>query len=148
MFQFPRLASAAYGFNCRWFRITGTGFPHSEISGSTLARSYPELIAVCHVLHRLSVPRHPPHALSSLAEKHPAKTTRVRYTAVVTRPRCTTRVIHSVFVAGYPDAQYSVVKEHTLARTLKPVRQETFSNSPALPLRWRRVAVATDLHVI
>ena len=73
MFQFPRLASAAYGFSHRWFRITGTGFPHSETSGSTLARSYPELIAVCRVLHRLSVPRHPPHALSSLAENIPKK---------------------------------------------------------------------------
>ena len=71
MFQFPRLASVTYGFSHRWFRITGTGFPHSEISGSTLARSYPELIAVCHVLHRLSVPRHPPHALSSLTENIP-----------------------------------------------------------------------------
>ena len=68
MFQFPRLASATYGFSCRWFRIPGTGFPHSDISGSKLARSYPELIAVCHVLHRLSVPRHPPHALCSLTE--------------------------------------------------------------------------------
>ena len=73
MFQFPRLASAAYVFSHRWFRITGTGFPHSEISGSTLARSYPELIAVCRVLHRLSVPRHPPHALSSLTENIPQK---------------------------------------------------------------------------
>ena len=29
--------------------------------------SYPELIAVFHALHRLLAPRHPPHALSSLA---------------------------------------------------------------------------------
>jgi hypothetical protein len=93
MFQFPRLASAAYGFNCRWFRITGTGFPHSEISGSTLARSYPELIAVCHVLHRLSVPRHPPHALSSLAEK----TSRKNNPGTVHRRRYTT----TVYTQGY-----------------------------------------------
>jgi hypothetical protein len=29
--------------------------------------SFPELIAVFHALHRLLAPRHPPHALSSLA---------------------------------------------------------------------------------
>ena len=39
------------------------GFPHSEIRGSKLTRSSPQLIAACHVLHRLSVPRHPPNAL-------------------------------------------------------------------------------------
>ena len=39
------------------------GLPHSEILGSKLARSSPRLIAACHVLHRLSVPRHPPDAL-------------------------------------------------------------------------------------
>jgi hypothetical protein len=39
--------------------------PHSEIRGSTGARPSPRLIAACHVLHRLSVPRHPPDALLS-----------------------------------------------------------------------------------
>ena len=39
------------------------GFPHSEIRGSMGARPSPRLIAACHVLHRLSVPRHPPDAL-------------------------------------------------------------------------------------
>ena len=39
------------------------GFPHSEIHGSKLTRSSPWLIAACHVLHRLSTPRHPPNAL-------------------------------------------------------------------------------------
>ena len=41
------------------------GLPHSEISGSPGARPSPELFAACHVLHRLSVPRHPPDALTS-----------------------------------------------------------------------------------
>src|SRR5437764_1462430 len=40
------------------------GLPHSEIPGSTIARISPGLFAACHVLHRLSVPRHPPDALS------------------------------------------------------------------------------------
>ena len=40
--------------------------PHSEIPGSTIARISPRLIAACYVLHRLSVPRHPPDALRRL----------------------------------------------------------------------------------
>ena len=42
------------------------GFPHSEISGSQPVCGSPKLIAACHVLHRLFLPRHPPCALSSL----------------------------------------------------------------------------------
>ncbi len=41
------------------------GFPHSEIVGSKLAHSSPTLIAACHVLHRLYMPRHPRIALTS-----------------------------------------------------------------------------------
>ena len=44
--------------------------PHSEISGSKLVRSSPKLIAAYHVLHRLSVPRHPPNALKTLDRSH------------------------------------------------------------------------------
>lgn len=64
MFQFPGFASSPYGFRCR-YRKCG-GFPHSEIHGSKGARPSPQLIAACHVLHRLSVPRHPPDALKTL----------------------------------------------------------------------------------
>jgi hypothetical protein len=39
------------------------GFPHSDISGSMYVGNSPELFAAYHVLHRLSVPRHPPNAL-------------------------------------------------------------------------------------
>jgi hypothetical protein len=42
------------------------GFPHSEMSGSKGARASPDLIAACHVLHRLSTPRHPSEALMRL----------------------------------------------------------------------------------
>lgn len=45
------------------------GFPHSEIRGSKAARASPRLIATCYVLHRLSVPRHPPNALLALDPK-------------------------------------------------------------------------------
>jgi hypothetical protein len=50
--------------------IVGSGFPHSDISGSKLVRSSPELFAAYHVLHRLSVPRHPPNALKTLDRSH------------------------------------------------------------------------------
>src|SRR6476620_4759931 len=46
------------------------GFPHSEILGSKLVRSSPRLIAAYHVLHRLSAPRHPPDALTTLDYSH------------------------------------------------------------------------------
>jgi hypothetical protein len=48
--------------------MTPAGFPHSEISGSKPVCGSPELIAAYHVLHRLSAPRHPPYALSSLTK--------------------------------------------------------------------------------
>ncbi len=61
MFQFAGFASPPYGFG-PGYRLRG-GFPHSEIPGSTVARTSPGLIAACHVLHRLLAPRHPPDAL-------------------------------------------------------------------------------------
>ena len=41
-------------------------FPHSEICALTPICGYTQLIAACHVLHRLLVPRHSPCALNSL----------------------------------------------------------------------------------
>ena len=41
-------------------------FPHSEICGSKLICSSPQLIAACHVLHRLLMPRHSPLCSCSL----------------------------------------------------------------------------------
>ncbi len=41
-------------------------FPHSEICGSKLICSSPQLIAACHVLLRLLMPRHSPYALVRL----------------------------------------------------------------------------------
>src|SRR4051794_4235851 len=62
MFQFAGFASPPYGFRRRY--PSQGGLPHSEIPGSTIARISPGLFAACHVLHRLSVPRHPPDALT------------------------------------------------------------------------------------
>ena len=46
--------------------VCPVGFPHSEIHGSRDICSSPWLFAAYHVLLRLSVPRHPPCALSCL----------------------------------------------------------------------------------
>ena len=46
------------------------GFPHSEICGSKVVRTSPQLIAAYHVLHRLSAPRHPPDTLIALDRSH------------------------------------------------------------------------------
>ena len=64
MFQFAGFASCTYVFSTG-YRRSG-GLPHSEIHGSMPARGSPWLIATCCVLHRLSVPRHPPDALHTL----------------------------------------------------------------------------------
>ena len=49
--------------------MTPAGFPHSDISGSACACHSPKLFAACHVLHRLSAPRHPPSTLNNLTIK-------------------------------------------------------------------------------
>ena len=67
MFQFARFAFYIYVFNIKC-RKNG-GFPHSEIPGSKPAHGLPGLIAACHVLHRLFVPRHPLNALIMLEFK-------------------------------------------------------------------------------
>ena len=51
---------------CTFLDSSSRGFPHSEICGSKLICSSPQLIAACHVLRRLLMPRHSPYALLSL----------------------------------------------------------------------------------
>ena len=64
MFHFAGLPAAGYVFTCRSRSFLTWWLPHSEIPGSSLARSSPRLIAACHVLHRRLPPRHPPRALT------------------------------------------------------------------------------------
>ena len=66
-FSSPGALYSAYVFNRECLDITPGGLPHSDIDGSTLASSFPSLIAGSHVLLRLLVPRHPPRTLSSLS---------------------------------------------------------------------------------
>ena len=62
----PRIAMDSL---CDTRVFTPGGFPHSEICGSQAVCASPQLIAACHVLLRLLVPRHPPCALTSLTCK-------------------------------------------------------------------------------
>jgi hypothetical protein len=69
MVHFPGLAHTRLCIQRAVTRVHLAGFPHSEILGSKPACGSPRLIAACHVLLRLLVPRHPPYALSSLTIK-------------------------------------------------------------------------------
>ncbi len=66
MFQFRRFPTYAYLIQRTLPKYCFGGFPHSEIPGSMDICSSPRLIAACHVLHRLLMPRHSPCALYSL----------------------------------------------------------------------------------
>ena len=66
MFQFRRFPTYAYVFSVCYTGMTPCRFPHSEICGSRAICASPQLIAACHVLLRLPVPRHSPCALSNL----------------------------------------------------------------------------------
>jgi hypothetical protein len=85
MFQFAGFASRTYEFSPGYSLLSG--LPHSEIQGSTIARISPWLFAACHVLHRLSVPRHPPDALTSTLDR---KTRRLQGQAPRNRSRMKT----------------------------------------------------------
>ena len=69
MFQFRAFPSYAYFIQRTIPEYCSGGFPHSEISGSTDICSSPKLIAACHVLRRLLMPRHSPCALYSLTKE-------------------------------------------------------------------------------
>ena len=69
MVHFPGFARTRLWIHRAVIRFCRIGFPHSEIPGSMPTCGSPRLIAACHVLHRLLLPRHPPCALSSLTIK-------------------------------------------------------------------------------
>ena len=69
MFQFRRFPAYAYLIQRTLSGYCPDGLPHSEIPGSMDICSSPRLIAACHVLHRLLMPRHSPCALSSLTNR-------------------------------------------------------------------------------
>ena len=66
MFQFSGSPFLYLLIQYRMTEYCSAGFPHSEICGSIDICSSPQLIAACHVLLRLLMPRHSPCALPSL----------------------------------------------------------------------------------
>ena len=72
MFQFRRFPTYAYFIQRRLTEYCSAGFPHSVIHGSTRMCRSPWLIAACHDLLRLLMPRHSPCALSSLTSSEQA----------------------------------------------------------------------------
>ncbi len=69
-FSSPGSPPPGYGFTPRVTAFHAVRFPHSDITGSPPAHGSPMLFAVCHVLHRLLTPRHPPFACLCLSP-HP-----------------------------------------------------------------------------
>ena len=69
MFQFRRFPAYAYLIQRTLTGYCPAGLPHSEIPGSMDICSSPRLIAACHVLRRLLMPRHSPCALYSLTNQ-------------------------------------------------------------------------------
>src|SRR5262249_13616438 len=130
MVHFPGLALRSL---CIQLRVTSkklAGFPHSEISGSRDVCSSPELIAACHVLHRLHAPRHPPCALSSLTikfahHKNSASTTGLHFTP-------SSSEIQKIYFFG--NFAYSIVKEHYFKTVSK-------SRSPFIPHQGETVTI-------
>ena len=66
MFQFRRFPPYGYLIHHTVPELLSGGFPHSDICGSMLICSSPQLFAAYHVFLRLPVPRHSPCALFSL----------------------------------------------------------------------------------
>ena len=62
----PRVPHVTLWIHVTFHDSSPWGFPHSEICGSKLICSSPQLIAACHVLRRLLMPRHSPYALVRL----------------------------------------------------------------------------------
>ena len=66
MFQFTNYSLLLLCIHNKILEVCSSGFPHSDIPGSMDICSSPRLFAACHVLLRLSVPRHSPYALGRL----------------------------------------------------------------------------------
>ena len=83
MFQFRRFPAYAYFVQRRLTEYCSAGLPHSEIHGSRDICSSPWLIAACHVLRRLLMPRHSPCALISLTSSEHALYPSLRCSSMV-----------------------------------------------------------------
>jgi hypothetical protein len=96
------------------------GLPHSAIQGSQDVCSSPWLIAAYHGLHRLRVPRHPPHAFARL-------TTSIRVQAEHARSTmCSTYSTSRVGFVSHDHYRRTVVKQQKKSG-LRPNNQKSKS---------------------
>ena len=95
MFQFRRFPTHTYLIQYALPEVCSGGFPHSDISGSTLICSSPKLFAAYHVLHRLLMPRHSPCALIRLTSRQ-KKLHIIRFRRLAYASR--RKLIHSVLL--------------------------------------------------
>jgi hypothetical protein len=77
MFHFPPFASLPRSRDDR--ALPRSGFPIRASSSHSLLSGSLRLFAASHALHRISAPRHPPHALSSLPTPYSCRATTCIY---------------------------------------------------------------------
>jgi hypothetical protein len=96
MFQFPSLASGTYVFSDGSRGFAAGGCPIRKSPGQCLLGGSPELIAACHVLHRLLTPGHPPCALVRLTTTQRMKEFRTAHSESVVKEqeRSTSRPVY------------------------------------------------------
>ena len=107
------------------------GFPHSEIRGSTGARPSPQLIAACYVLHRLSVPRHPPNALRRLILANPKPARSITRSLRVPQSYFSALVSH--FQSDQPPRSGTPPRSHERS-SKAPFAMHTSKARPATPI--------------
>ncbi len=117
------------------------GLPHSEIHGSKSVRNSPWLIAAYDVLHRLSAPRHPPNALTTLDRSH------CRYPPARQR---TDRLKRPAFFEVMPDRRRLNTANLATCRFSRAAFEQTFSSRYRITrahtagAAMARIAVSTD----
>ncbi len=104
--------------------MTAAGLPHSETPGSQPACGSPRTIAACRVLHRLSVPRHPPCALISLGRIFSGPTRKPAYPLSRTGAHVgnTLGAFLSYYPSPYPYCQSNQVLRSALLSASDPRR--------------------------
>ena len=103
-----------------------SGFPHSEICGSKVAHTSPQLIAACHVLHRLYAPRHPRIALTSRLRAH---TTNINAGSVQRPTRNSAEQRRAVSWCGMIISARFVKRTSSEPRTRQPRGRRSFAQS-------------------
>jgi hypothetical protein len=104
--------------------------PHSEICGSKVAHTSPQLIAACHVLHRLCMPRHPPNALTSRLKIHTTNdsTARLKCSLFVSRASASITRSHMAYSSG---ELHDTRLRHRFQKTHSQCQRRSTARAPA-----------------